>query len=94
MPVMDGLDATRLITERNKDQIVVFVTAHALDEFRSKAHGAAGGKGLRLSYVAYSFARQRRASSVDRLNTKWPLIFSERTPRSFIFTAKQECAKN
>ena len=45
MPVMDGLDATRLIMERDKDAIVVFVTAHALDEFKSQAY-AAGGKGF------------------------------------------------
>ena len=45
MPVMDGLEATQLITDRDKDANVVFVTAHAMDEFKTKAM-AAGGKGF------------------------------------------------
>jgi len=45
MPVMDGIEACNLIIERDKDAKVVFVTAHALDEFKHKAK-AAGGAGF------------------------------------------------
>ncbi|KAL3944564.1 MAG: hypothetical protein SGBAC_001384 [Bacillariaceae sp.] len=45
MPVMDGIEACNLIIERDKDAKVVFVTAHALDEFKHKAK-AAGGVGF------------------------------------------------
>ena len=46
MPVMDGLEATRLIVERldREDCLhrpeIVFLTAHALDDFRSKGDEA------------------------------------------------------
>lgn len=44
MPVMDGMDATKLIVERDPSAVVIFVTAHALEEFKSKAErvGASG----------------------------------------------------
>jgi signal transduction histidine kinase/CheY-like chemotaxis protein len=48
MPVMDGLQATKLITARRQecpDQShprIVFLTAHALDDYRSAASGAGG----------------------------------------------------
>jgi len=45
MPVMGGMEACKLITERDPDAIIIFVTAHALDEFRVKAK-AAGAKGF------------------------------------------------
>ena len=45
MPVMDGMEACKIITERDPDAIIVFVTAHALDEFKVKAK-AAGAKGF------------------------------------------------
>ena len=45
MPVMDGIESCELIMERDKDAKVIFVTAHALDEFKSKAD-AAGGFGF------------------------------------------------
>jgi len=45
MPVMDGMEACKLIMERDPDSIIVFVTAHALDEFKNKAK-AAGAKGF------------------------------------------------
>jgi len=45
MPVMGGMEACKLITERDPDTIIIFVTAHALDEFRVKAK-AAGAKGF------------------------------------------------
>eukprot|EP00536_Pseudo-nitzschia_multiseries_P004068 jgi/Psemu1/187253/e_gw1.66.26.1 len=45
MPVMGGMEACELITERDPDAIIIFVTAHALDEFRVKAK-AAGAKGF------------------------------------------------
>lgn len=53
MPIMDGLEATKLITDRDKDAIVVFVTAHALDEFKAEAL-AAGGK----SFVSKPFRKE------------------------------------
>ncbi|KAL3925958.1 MAG: hypothetical protein SGILL_000059 [Bacillariaceae sp.] len=37
MPIMDGMEATRIIIERDPNAKVVFVTAHALDEFKSRA---------------------------------------------------------
>jgi CheY-like chemotaxis protein len=37
MPVMDGMEATKLIMERDPDAKVVFVTAHALEEYEKKA---------------------------------------------------------
>ncbi|KAL3914747.1 MAG: hypothetical protein SGILL_005974, partial [Bacillariaceae sp.] len=40
MPVMDGLEACERIVSRNADEKVVFVTAHALDDFRAKAVAA------------------------------------------------------
>jgi CheY-like chemotaxis protein len=44
MPVMDGMEATKLIVERDPDAVVIFVTAHALEKFKSKAEavGASG----------------------------------------------------
>jgi len=46
MPVMDGLEACKIIVERDKDKDdppkVVFVTAHALVEFKGKALAAGG----------------------------------------------------
>ena len=46
MPVMDGLEATKLIKERDGDQSrVVFCTAHAIDDFRQQAE-ATGGDGF------------------------------------------------
>jgi signal transduction histidine kinase/CheY-like chemotaxis protein len=45
MPVMDGVEACNLIIERDNDAKVIFVTAHALDEFKHKAK-AAGGVGF------------------------------------------------
>ena len=48
MPVMDGLEATKLISARRlecPDQShprIVFLTAHALDDYRSAASGAGG----------------------------------------------------
>jgi CheY-like chemotaxis protein len=44
MPVMDGLDATRLIVDRRKDQKdcprIIMLTAHALKEYQDKAKQA------------------------------------------------------
>jgi CheY-like chemotaxis protein len=37
MPVMGGMEATKLIMERDPDAIIIFVTAHALDEFKAQA---------------------------------------------------------
>jgi CheY-like chemotaxis protein len=45
MPVMDGMEACEIIMERDPDTIIIFVTAHALDEFKVKAK-AAGAKGF------------------------------------------------
>jgi len=45
MPVMDGLEACRLIVDQDPDAKVIFVTAHALDDFRKSAD-AAGGVGF------------------------------------------------
>ena len=42
MPIMDGVEATRLIRARDSNALVVFVTAHALDEFKTKAEHAGG----------------------------------------------------
>ena len=43
MPVMDGIEACRLIMRRDgKKAKVVFVTAHALDEFKHQAVAAGG----------------------------------------------------
>ena len=45
MPVMDGMEACKIIKKRDPDSIIVFVTAHALDEFKAKAE-AAGANGF------------------------------------------------
>ncbi|CAB9508418.1 Hybrid signal transduction histidine kinase J [Seminavis robusta] len=45
MPVMGGLDATKLIVERDPDAKVIFCTAHALEEFKAQAD-AVGGSGF------------------------------------------------
>ncbi|VEU44541.1 unnamed protein product [Pseudo-nitzschia multistriata] len=46
MPIMGGLEACKIIVERDKDQVdcpkIVFVTAHALVEFKEKALAAGG----------------------------------------------------
>ena len=52
MPVMGGLEATRLIMERNRDAVVVFVTAHALDDFKREAD-AVGAK----SFISKPFRK-------------------------------------
>ena len=40
MPVMDGMEACELIMKRDPTSKIVFVTAHALDEFRERAEAA------------------------------------------------------
>jgi len=45
MPVMDGMEACEIIMERDPDTIIIFVTAHALNELKVKAK-AAGAKGF------------------------------------------------
>ena len=45
MPVMGGMEACELIMERDPDTIIIFVTAHALDEFKVKAKDA-GARGF------------------------------------------------
>jgi CheY-like chemotaxis protein len=47
MPIMDGLEATRLIKERCGDgditaPKIIFCTAHAMDDFRLQAEQAGG----------------------------------------------------
>ena len=42
MPIMDGLEATSIISKRPKHPKIVFVTAHALDDFQAKAWEAGG----------------------------------------------------
>ncbi len=44
MPVMDGMEATKLIVHRDPNAKVIFVTAHALEEFKMEARsvGAIG----------------------------------------------------
>ena len=37
---MGGLEATKIIVDRDPTAKVVFVTAHALDEFKSQAEAA------------------------------------------------------
>jgi CheY-like chemotaxis protein/anti-sigma regulatory factor (Ser/Thr protein kinase) len=55
MPVMDGMEATKIIMARDPNAKVIFVTAHALDEFKSKAEsvGAASfiSKPFRVSDI-------------------------------------------
>ena len=36
MPVMDGMEATKIITGRNPLEKVIFCTAHALEEFKEQ----------------------------------------------------------
>jgi CheY-like chemotaxis protein len=50
MPVMDGLEATKIITARRDENgqshpKVIFLTAHALSDYRKQA-AAAGGDGF------------------------------------------------
>jgi two-component system glycerol uptake and utilization sensor kinase len=40
MPVMDGVEACKKIVARNATEKVVFVTAHALEDFKEKALAA------------------------------------------------------
>lgn len=58
MPVMDGMEACSLIVERDKDAKVVFVTAHALDEFKAKAEAAGG-----ISFISKPF----RVQDIDKI---------------------------
>ena len=58
MPVMDGMEACSLIVERDKDAKVVFVTAHALDEFKAKAEAAGG-----TSFISKPF----RVQDIDKI---------------------------
>ncbi|CAB9524593.1 Hybrid signal transduction histidine kinase J [Seminavis robusta] len=67
MPVMDGIDACRYITERQKRENdregakVIFVTAHALDHFKEKCQEAGGSgflsKPFRLQDVESCFQK-------------------------------------
>lgn len=65
MPVMDGIDATRLIMSRQQQQLqedhlsttpnkkfakVIFVTAHALDNFKNECMEAGGSDFLSKPY--------------------------------------------
>ena len=42
MPVMDGLDATRIICTRPSRPKIIFLTAHALREYQDQAADAGG----------------------------------------------------
>lgn len=42
MPIMDGLEATSIISKREKRPRIVFLTAHALKEFQAQAKEAGG----------------------------------------------------
>ena len=55
MPVMDGMEACKIIMERDPDTIIVFVTAHALDEFKVKAKAAARAAARRSAAVSDAF---------------------------------------
>lgn len=70
MPVMDGIDACRYITERQaaldeeektSSAKVIFVTAHALDHFKEKCQAAGGAgflsKPFRLSDLEETFEK-------------------------------------
>lgn len=45
MPVMDGLEATTIISQRNERPHIVFLTAHALKDYQDQA-SKAGGDGF------------------------------------------------
>jgi CheY-like chemotaxis protein len=53
MPVMDGMEATNIIVARDKDAKIIFVTAHALDEFKHKADAAGA-----VSFISKPFQVQ------------------------------------
>ena len=42
MPIMDGLEATRIITSRQSHPVIIFLTAHAGPEFEVKTRQAGG----------------------------------------------------
>lgn len=58
MPVMDGLEACERIVARDPKAIVIFVTAHALDEFKAKAESVGG-----TSFISKPF----RVSDIDNV---------------------------
>lgn len=62
MPVMDGMDACKLIVENDKDAKVVFVTAHALDEFKDQAEAAGG-----VSFISKPFRVQDIKTVLEEL---------------------------
>jgi len=45
MPIMGGIEACKMIMDRDPDSKIIFVTAHALDEFKVKAKSV-GAKGF------------------------------------------------
>jgi two-component system sensor histidine kinase BarA len=62
MPVMDGLEACRIIMERNPSERVVFLTAHALDTFKEKADAAGA-----VDFISKPFNMQKIRSILTEL---------------------------
>lgn len=58
MPIMDGMEATKLIVDRHPTAKVIFVTAHALEEFKTKARSV-GAIGF--------FSKPVRANDIEAL---------------------------
>mmetsp|Transcript_81808 Transcript_81808/g.160479 ORF Transcript_81808/g.160479 Transcript_81808/m.160479 type:complete len:160 (+) Transcript_81808:1-480(+) len=63
MPVMDGIEACKLIVKNDPESIVIFVTAHALDEFKAQAV-AIGAK----SFISKPFRLSDIQKVLDVLN--------------------------
>ena len=65
MPVMDGIEACKQIVKHDPDAVVIFVTAHALDEFKAQAVGV-GGK----SFISKPFRLGDIQGVLDELNLR------------------------
>ena len=62
MPVMGGMEATKLIVERDPEAKVIFVTAHALDEFKAQADAVGA-----TSFISKPFRLEELTSILTKL---------------------------
>lgn len=62
MPVMGGIEATKFITDRDPQANVVFVSAHALDEFKAQAREVGG-----IGFISKPFGLADIENALDKV---------------------------
>lgn len=78
MPVMDGLEATRIINQRVDRPKIVFLSAHALQEYKDQAKEAGGdcflSKPVKLNLIQQVLAET--CQEVRKKNERWNVDYA------------------